>query len=499
MTDFHPNIPACALVIFGASGDLTQRKLVPALHSLNCDDLLPESIQVLGVSRTEMSDEEFRQHLKQGVVEHGRFEAQMWDHFAPRLHYMPGSYDDPQTFRRLEDRLEAFDKEMGTQGNRLFYLAIPPFLYSDVIRMLGESGLNRRDNGWVRVIIEKPFGRDLESARQLNHEVHRYFNEEQIYRIDHYLGKETVQNILAFRFANYIFQEMWGRNYVDHVQISALESVGVEHRGGYYDEAGVVRDMIQNHMLQLLSLTAMEPPASLNDKALRDEKVKVLQAVGELHLSEAVWGQYEGYRDEPDVDPQSHTPTYAAMRFYVDNWRWQGVPFYIRAGKALKRKNTEITLLFKQVPHLIIPNSVSRVSNELSICIQPDEGFHLRFELKMPGAEMLTWPVAMDFHYKDVFGEKALPEAYERLILDSIQGDKSLFARNDEIERAWELVTPILEQWQQMDEPPLLPYERGSWGPGEAEEFILKDHQRRWVICCQHEAGIREEEIQIEY
>ncbi|HEX6306008.1 MAG TPA: glucose-6-phosphate dehydrogenase, partial [Anaerolineales bacterium] len=239
MTDFDPNIPACALVIFGASGDLSQRKLVPALHSLNCDDLLPESIQVLGVSRTEMSDEEFRQHLKEGAVEHGRFEAQMWDQFAQRLHYMPGSYDDPQTFRRLEERLEAFDKEMGTQGNRLFYLAIPPFLYSDVIRMLGEGGLNRRDNGWVRVIIEKPFGRDLESARQLNAEVHRYFNEEQIYRIDHYLGKETVQNILAFRFANYIFQEMWGRNYVDHVQISALESVGVEHRGGYYDEAGV--------------------------------------------------------------------------------------------------------------------------------------------------------------------------------------------------------------------------------------------------------------------
>lgn len=499
MTDSNSNVPACTLVIFGASGDLTQRKLVPALHSLNCDDLLPESIQVLGVSRTEMTDAEFRQHLKQGVVEHGRFEAQMWDRFAKRLYYMPGSYDEPETFQRLRDRLKQFDKEVGTQGNRLFYLAIPPFLYTEVIRMLGECGLNRSDDGWVRVIVEKPFGRDLESAKKLNQEIHRYFDEDQIFRIDHYLGKETVQNIMAFRFANFIFGEMWGRNYVDHVQISALESVGVEHRGGYYDQAGVVRDMIQNHILQLLSLTAMEPPASLNDKALRDEKVKVLQAVREIQMSEIVWGQYEGYREEAEIDPRSRTPTYIGMRLYVDNWRWQGVPFYLRAGKGLKKKNTEITLLFKQVPHLIIPKSTSPVSNELSICIQPDEGMHLRFELKMPGAEMLTWPVSMDFHYEDVFGEKALPDAYERLILDSIQGDKSLFARNDEIERAWELITPILEEWEQMDEPPLLRYEHGTWGPEEADEFISKDDHRKWVICCQHEPGIREEEIQVEY
>ena len=486
MSELNAEIPPCVLVIFGASGDLTQRKLIPALHSLHCDGLLPKNLQILGVARTEYSDEVFRQRMLAGVEKHGRFEAEMWPAFAERLYYMPGSYDEPDTFRRLAERLVQFDKKSGTSGNRFFYLAIPPFLYSDVIRSLGEAGLNRSANGWARILIEKPFGHDLESARQLNAEVHAYFSEEQIFRIDHYLGKETVQNILAFRFANFVFQEVWGRNHIDHVQISALEQVGVEHRGSYYDQAGVVRDVIQNHMMQLLALTAMEPPISLKDETLRDEKIKVLHAVRDIRMSDVVWGQYENYRQDPDVDPHSRTPTYAAMKLHVDNWRWQGVPFYIRAGKELAVKNTEITLLFKQVPHLIFPRSTFLTSNELAICIQPDEGTHLRFNLKVPGAGMDTSPVSMDFHYKDVYGEKALPDAYERLILDAIQGDKSLFARNDEIERAWELVTPLIKAWESQEDPPLHPYPRGGLGPEQANGLFAQD-DRKWVICCQHE------------
>jgi glucose-6-phosphate 1-dehydrogenase len=483
MEPFNPDMPPCVLVIFGASGDLTWRKLVPALYSLVHNDLLPEHLQILGVARTEYSDQEFRQHLYEGVVEYGRIKPEKWEAFARRLFYMMGSYDQPETFRRLAQRLAEFDQKSRTRGNRLYYLAIPPFLYPTVIRELGENGLNHSDEGWVRVIIEKPFGHDLESARGLNEQIHTYFQEEQIYRIDHYLGKETVQNILAFRFANFIFQEIWGRNYVDHVQISAIEQVGVGHRGGYYDQAGVVRDMIQNHLLQLLALTAMEPPISLDDEKLRDEKVKVLQSIRPLEMADTAWGQYQGYREEPEVDPDSKTPTFVALKFQIDNWRWQGVPFYLRAGKSLKRKNTEITLLFKQVPHLIYHENYSPVSNELSICIQPDEGMHLRFELKIPGAQMRTSPVAMDFHYGDVFGDQALPDAYERLIMDAIEGDKSLFSRNDEIERAWELVTPLLDQWDNMEDPPLEIYERGMPNPPASDRLLARD-SRNWVVCC---------------
>ena len=484
MANLNLKTPACSLVIFGASGDLTNRKLIPALHSLDCESRLAPEMKVLGVSRTPLSDEQFRAQLRQGVAKFGRLETLAWEEFSQRLFYMPGGYDDPQTYRHLAACLDEWDHRNGTVGNRLFYLAIPPELYPVVVCHLGEAGLNRSPSGWTRIIIEKPFGRDLSSAGELNDVVHAYFDEEQLYRIDHYLGKETVQNIMAFRFANYIFEEMWGRNFVDHVQITAVEDVGVERRGGYYDQAGVLRDMVQNHLLQLVALTAMEPPAKMNAKALRDEKVKVLQAVHPLSLKKVVLGQYNGYRHEQGVAPESNTPTYVALKLFVDNWRWQGVPFYLRTGKGLALKNTEITLQFKRVPHLIFTNGDAGLpANQLSICIQPDEGMHLRFALKVPGAEMRTSPVNMDFNYQDFFGEQALPDAYERLLLDALHGDASLFARSDEILRAWELITPILKEWAAQDDPRLCSYDLGSWGPEDGDALISRDG-RLWSVCC---------------
>lgn len=436
------------IVIIGASGDLTQRKLIPALHSLGCEGLLSPHVQVIGLARSALAEDNLREHLFGGVVIYARHKpapglCELWPQFARRITYLAGDYADPQTYRRLAQRLTQNDAEAGTQGNRLFYLAIPPTLYATVIQHLGQAGLQHSPTGWTRIIIEKPFGRDLESARQLNAQVHAVFDEEQIYRIDHYLGKETVQNILVLRFANSIFEPLWNRNYVDHVQITMAEDIGVEHRASYYEQAGVVRDMVQNHMLQLLTLTAMEPPTALNARTLRDEKVKVLQAVRPFALSDGVWGQYEGYRAEPGVSPDSRTPTFVALRLYVDNWRWQGVPFYVRTGKRMAKKSTRITLQFKQVPHLLFPESTDLLPNSLSLFIQPDEGVNLCFETKVPGAGMRTKRVDMAFAYKEHFGEHLIPDAYERLLLDALQGDASLFARSDEIELAWRLVDPL--------------------------------------------------------
>lgn len=485
---------SAVIVIFGASGDLTQRKLLPALHTLACLGLMPERFAVLGAARSKLSDDAFREQLRAGVAEFGRIkpDGQMsWQQFAEKLFYLPIGYEDATSYQQLAERLTELTQAIGSD-NVLFYLSTPPQVYQPVVQQIGAAGLAHAAAGWRRIVIEKPFGHDLASAQQLNQAVHQVFNEDQIYRIDHYLGKETVQNLLVLRFANAIFEPLWNRNYINSVQITVAESVGVGKRGGYYDQAGVMRDMVQNHALQLLTLTAMEPPAALNATALRNEKVKVLEAIRPIMPADtptvSVRAQYRsqdgsGYRQEEDVDPQSQTATYAALKLLIDNWRWQGVPFYIRSGKMLKTKTTEISVRFKRVPHLLFAKDYEgiRPPNSLNICIQPDEGIHLTFNTKLPGAGMRTQTVDMDFLYDTDFGSN-LPEAYERLLLDTLQGDASLFARSDEIELSWRVVDPVLDGWQ-AGLAPLAVYEPGSWGPAEADEMLAHDGAV-WTTGC---------------
>ncbi|MFZ0545666.1 MAG: glucose-6-phosphate dehydrogenase [Candidatus Promineifilaceae bacterium] len=481
------------IVIFGASGDLTGRKLIPSLFNLYCKKRLPSNCRIVGVARRPWDDEKFRSDMAADLQEFAptKFNPDHWANFAASLFYQPGDLTVFEDIERLKKRLAEIEGEGDGSVNRIYYLAIAPRLYEVSIQSLGEAGMVDESNGWRRVVIEKPFGRDLPSARALNTSVHRTLQESQIYRIDHYLGKETVQNILVFRFANSLFEPVWNRNYIDHVQITAAETVDIGHRAGYYDGVGVMRDMMQNHMLQLLSLVAMEPPASFEADPLRNEKVKVLSSVRPIPPSESadntVRGQYKGYLEAEGVAPDSRTPTYAAIRLMIDNWRWQGVPFYLRSGKALATKVSEISIFFKRPPHLMFPisNGTKMEANDLSICIQPDEGIHFSFQAKVPDTAAEMQNVDMTFHYADSFGEVAIPEAYERLLLDVLKGDASLFTRGDSIELAWGLVDQILEGWDSDNAPPLVTYEPGTWGPSEADDLVAHDGFT-WQLSCIH-------------
>lgn len=471
-----------SIVIFGASGDLTQRKLVPSLFNLFRKGRMPKKFRIVGSGNTAFSEDQFHARLADGMKQFASFKysEEEWKNFASNLTYQQGRYTDLADFKKLGGILDKWD---GGTGNRIYYMATPPDIFPNIIDLLGLSGQLRENGGWRRVVIEKPFGIDLASAQSLNAQIHKTLTENQIYRIDHYLGKETVQNILVTRFANTIFEPLWNRNYIDHVEITVAEQVGVEHRAGYYDTIGVVRDMLQNHLLQLVSLVAMEPPSSFEASALRNEKVKVLSSIQPVKqeniLNNTVLAQYKGYRAEEGVKADSTTPTYAALRLQIDNWRWQGVPFYLRSGKRLAQKLSQITIEFKEPPHLLFPTAQDRITpNMLVLYLQPDEGIHWRFEAKVPDTAADMRSVDMEFHYADSFGKTAIPESYERLLLDALAGDASLFTRADEVETAWALIDPIIETWDAQKQP-LPEYKSGDWGPAEADKLLSRDG-RSW-------------------
>jgi glucose-6-phosphate 1-dehydrogenase len=491
----------CVVVIFGASGDLTKRKLLPALFHLEQAGNLPENFAVVGVARRPLG-ESFAPDMKEGVEAGGGVEPSdpKLDPFVSRISYYSMNFDDANGYEGLKQHLAQIDQQHGTGGNRLFYFATAPEYFSDIIRFLGEHGMNHPQEAgpdghkpWVRVIIEKPFGHDLQSARELNDEVNKVFDEDQVFRIDHYLGKETVQNILVFRFANGIFENVWNRNYIDHIEITAAESIGIEGRGPFYEKAGALRDVVQNHVMQLLSFVAMEPPISFEASSVRAEKLKVFRAVKPIHFADTVRGQYgpgivdgkpvPGYREEDRVHPRSQTETYAALRLEIENWRWAGVPIYIRAGKRMAKRVTEITIQFKQPPLLLFKDTEGKYlegmkSNVISMRIQPDEGIALRFEAKVPGPSMHLSPVDMDFCYSRAFGVSSA-NGYERLLLDAMLGDGTLFAHRDDVEATWALMTPVLEYWAKNPVKDFPNYAAGTWGPS-AGDALLEMDGRKW-------------------
>ncbi len=493
-------VDPCAVVIFGASGDLTRRKLMPALYNLAVSRALPSGFAVVGQARREKTNDQFRAEMKEEVAKHSRrkpIDSTAWNDFERGISYVSGTFEDSRTYSKLREHLAELDRERGTGGNRLYYLATPPSEFGTIVNGLRSADLvadaRSRSAPWSRVVFEKPFGHDLESARELNDTIARVFHESQVFRIDHYLGKETVQNLLVFRFANSLWEPLWNREHVDHVQITVAEEIGVEGRGKFYEQTGVTKDIVENHLMQLLCLTAMEPPISLAADAVRDEKVKVLRSLRPMERSmvieNVIRGQYgrgfvrgdevPAYREEPDVDPQSRVETYVAMKVNVDNWRWGGVPFYVRAGKRLPRRVTEISVQFNKVPHSLFRAPDGGVTpNVLAMRIQPDEGIALRFITKEPGQQTILRDVAMDFRYGAAFGSNT-PEAYERLLLDAMRGDATLFTRRDEVEEQWAYIDRIIKAWQYEGNAPPPIYPAGTWGPEQADDLLARDG-RRW-------------------
>jgi glucose-6-phosphate 1-dehydrogenase len=491
------------LIIFGASGDLTYRKLVPAIFGLHKQNSLPGNFAVLGVARSEFTDNAFRDKMKDGIRQFATAKDasdEELDAFCRKLHYLSINTDDGKEYSKLKNRLEQLDKEAHTDGNYIFYLSTPPSLYPLVPKFLAEQGLNREDGYFRRIIIEKPFGTDLKSAVELNASLQEDYDEDQIYRIDHYLGKETVQNMLVTRFANGIYEPLWNRNYISHVEITAAESIGVENRGGYYDHSGALRDMVQNHLLQLAALVAMEPPMAIDSVSIRNEKLKVFQALRPMtnddlsgnvirgqYLAANIKGKYaRGYREEKDVDPDSRTETYVALKLYIDNWRWGGVPFYIRTGKRLPTRVSEVVIHFKPAPQKLFPESAGLANdeNQLVIRIQPDEGLLLKTRMKVPGSGYQVKNVNMDFHYsqlQDIY----LPEAYERLLLDCMTGDSTLYIRGDALEATWKFVQPLLDFWEENPDVPLHGYPSGSWGP-DCADSLIEGKRLTWRYPCKN-------------